>query len=58
MSYSTYKLLPSSTYFDPLFFSNKKLNTINFKFGLLMKFVDRCTLSRHNPAPPSRDTFT
>ena len=37
---------------------NQKSNTFNFKFGFPMEFVDRRTLSRHNPIPPSQDTVT
>ena len=49
-----------STYFDEVFFLQniKKSNPFTFKFGFPMEFVDRRTLSRHNPIPPSQDTVT
>ena len=52
------------TYFDTVFFCKKSKNqtlsreTFTFKFGFPMEFVDRRTLSRHNPIPPSQDTVT
>ena len=53
-------LLPLSNTFWHTFCKQKikKSNTFNVKFGFPMEFVDRRTLSRHNPTPPSRDTAT
>ena len=55
------KYILCPTYFDEVFFCKKSKNqtlSLSNSDSPAMEFVDRRTLSCHNPIPPSRDTVT